>query len=360
MSFLTHIKGPAGAGPGERHRMLERAADAFEDAGWPKSSIVRVDVPGRGQSAAGEEAVRPEVEPVVPALQSGSMFADKTGVLIVDAHQLKATEAQALAELLETADRELCRAVLVSSGELAAPLKKAVKAHGETQTIKWMTNEEFQRWLADAARRHGLHLSATAKNALKELFRFDVAAIEQALTQLEMAEGNITPEMIKARFENRPQTPTWEYFNALEKGEKTKALRFLRNFMTNSHPIVLIAVLEDDLRKRALAADAPDVETYADWTNPGLRKRWLNSKASDTKSFGNWIMSRDKSARVAFPTKKAWLAGRAMSPQTLLRAVDALRRADAILKNKYMPDVTHLVTMERLTIALMAMYSDKV
>ena len=328
MSFLTHIKGPAGAGPGERHRMMERAADAFEDAGWPKSSIVRVDVPGRGQSAAGEEAVRPEVEPVVPALQSGSMFADKTGVLIVDAHQLKATEAQALAELLENADRELCRAVLVSSGEVAAPLKKAVKAHGQAVPVRKLRPRDASDWLAAAARRRGLHLSQVSKDAIKEIFGSDIGAIDQALAQLEMAEGKITPEMIRHRFRNRPQVPTWDYTDALADGDEVKALRFLRSFMIHSHPLVLIAVLENDVRKRALAASAPDIGAFASMIN---------------------------SSPEAFPTKKAWRTGRSMSSQTLFRAVDALRRADQTLKT--MPEETHLVTMERLTVALASMYS---
>ena len=330
MSFLTHVKGPAQAESGERHQMLERAAAVFAYAGWPKDSIVRVDVPGRGQSAAGEEAVRPEVEPAVPALQSGSMFMDKTGVLIVDAQQLKAAEAQALAELLDNADRELCRAVLVSSGEVAAPLKKTVKARGEVVSIRKLRPKDASDWLKAAVRRRDLHLSKDAQDALKEIFGSDVGAMEQAMAQLEMEEGNITPEMIRHRFRNRPAVPTWDYTDALDSGDKAKALRLLRNFMIHSHPLVLIAVLENDVRKRALAASASDIGAFAEMIN---------------------------SSPAAFPTKKAWRAGRAMSSQTLFRAIDALRRADETLKT--MPEETHLVTMERLTVALASMYSNK-
>lgn len=323
VSFLFHIKGPAQAGSGERHQMLERAREIFEEEGWPKESVVRVDVPGRGQSAAGEAAIRPEVEPAVPALQSGSMFLDKTGVMIVDAQQLKASEAQALAELLDNADRELCRAVLVSAGEVAAPLKKAVKGNGQTVSIKTIRPGDASQWLSAAARRHGLRLPKAAADALKEKFGSDLAAMEQALSQLEMAEGNITPEMIRKRFDNRPVAPTWDYTDAISEGDQTKALRFLRNFMTHNHPLVLIAVLENDIRKRALAAAAPHIDAFA---------AWINSSPN------------------AYPTKKAWGAGRSMSALNLRRAIGVLCWADEILKSK--PEETHLVTMERLTVAL--------
>ena len=328
MSFLVHVKGPPSAGSGERHQMLERAGEVFEEEGWPKDSVVRVDVPGRGQSAAGEAAIRPEVEPAVPALQSGSMFMDKTGVLIVDAQQLKVAEAQALAELLNNADRELCRAVLVSAGEVAAPLKKTVKEHGRAVSVKPIRPGDASEWLASAVRRHGLRLPKAAAAALKEKFGSDLGAMEQALSQLEMAEGNITPEMIKERFDNRPVVPTWDYTDAIRDGDQVKALRFLRNFLTHNHPLVLIAVLETDVRKRALAAAAPDIATFAAWIN---------------------------SSPGAYPTKKAWRARNSMSAQNLRRAIGILCWADETLKSK--PEETHLVTMERLTVALARWYS---
>ena len=85
MSVLA-IVGPRDAGPGERQEMLEQAHAHLEEA----DSLVRVDVPAKG-TAAEEGAVgalRTDIEPVVPALQSGSLFGGSEGVLLGDAQSL--------------------------------------------------------------------------------------------------------------------------------------------------------------------------------------------------------------------------------------------------------------------------------
>ena len=62
--------------------MFARADEVFASA-----SIVdheRIDVPGRGSESA-ETQLRETVQPIVPALQSGSLFGGSNGVLVVDA-----------------------------------------------------------------------------------------------------------------------------------------------------------------------------------------------------------------------------------------------------------------------------------
>ena len=105
------------------------------------------------------------------------------------------------------------------------------------------------------------------------------------------------------------------------------ALRRLHDLLTHSHPLFLLGVIENDLRRRALAAAAPDIETFAGW---------IGSKPD------------------VFPTQKSWQAGKRTADDNLMRAVDAVRRTDATLKT--MPEETHLVTMERLAVSLCYWY----
>ena len=106
-----------------------------------------------------------------------------------------------------------------------------------------------------------------------------------------------------------------------------EALRRLHDLITHIHPLFLLAAIENDLRRRSLAAAAPDIETLA---------RWIASKPD------------------AYPTRKSWQAGKNMSDDNLNRALDAVRRTDATLKTQ--PEETHLVTMERLTVSLCYWY----
>ena len=97
MKAIFAVQGPSGAAPGERQQMLERSRRLLEQAG--ASETVRIDVPARGAEEVGEGGVlRSGVEPLVPALQSGSLFGDRLGVEVVDAQSLQKMEADVRSE----------------------------------------------------------------------------------------------------------------------------------------------------------------------------------------------------------------------------------------------------------------------
>lgn len=327
MPTLTHLKGPSNPGPGDRRNLLDRAREVFAGAKIEASDIIRIDVPGRGQSVGGEGRLRPEIEPVVPALQSVSLFGGRTGVMLMDAHLLQPDEATVVAELLAHDADGTRPVVLVTSGKLPPPLAAHVKKNAEVTTVRKLADRDVAQWVRSAARRRGIRLGSDAARALIERFGSDVGAIDQALDQLSITDGPLTDQMILDRFRNRPDQPLWKLTDALGRGAVDEAIRRMHDLLTHGHPLVLVATIENDLRRRALAAAAPDIATFAEWTGgkPG-----------------------------AYPTRKAWQAGRAMSREDLNRSVDAVRRADATLKG--MPEETHLPTLERLVTALCYWY----
>lgn len=303
--------------------MLDRASEVFASAGVEPSDTIRIHVPGRGQSEAGDATIRPEVEPVVPALQSGSLFGGRTGVLVQDAHQLRAAEAAAVTDLLAQPGADNRQVVFLSSGRLPAPLAAYIKQNGQSVSIRKLRERDALNWIRRAARERRIRLRAEAAQALVERFGSDIEALGQALDQLAVSGQPVTGELIRDRFRNRPDEPVWHFTDALAAGEVDEALRRLHDLLTHLHPLFLLAAIENDLRRRALASAAPDIETLA---------KWIGSKPD------------------AYPTKKSWRAGRNMTDDNLGRALDAVRRTDATLKT--MPEETHLVTMERLTVAL--------
>ena len=86
--------------------MLERAAAFFRQHSVAPEDVVRVDVPGRGGSEGSIEgtSLRHELEPLIPALQSTSLFGNASGAEVVDAQNLLAGEAATIADLLATLD----------------------------------------------------------------------------------------------------------------------------------------------------------------------------------------------------------------------------------------------------------------
>ncbi|MGC2239402.1 MAG: hypothetical protein WA726_01030, partial [Acidimicrobiia bacterium] len=89
---LVLITSPSSAGPGERQQMLDAAAAHFAKIGLDRDALVRIDVPGRGAGEEGDGALRGELEPVIPMLQSGSLFGERQGLELVDAQNLQAAE----------------------------------------------------------------------------------------------------------------------------------------------------------------------------------------------------------------------------------------------------------------------------
>lgn len=325
MKAVMAVQGPSGAGPGDRQQMLERSRRFLERAGV--SDTVRIDVPARGSEEIGEGgALRVGVEPIVPALQSGSLFGDRLGVEVIDAQSLQKAEAEVVVELLDRMDPSAVSVVFVAAGSLPSALAKKIKAVGEIVTVKKIREQDANDWLFSQIRERGLKVQPEAVAALLRKFGSDVAAMSRALDQLDGL-GRISVEEVNERFANRPDEPIWHYADAVTAGDVGQALRRLSDFMVHGHPLQLLGFLENDLRRRAMAASAPNLETLAEWLGQ---------------------------ASSSYPVKKAWQGRSKMSDSALQRALAALARADRILKTR--PVETHRLTLERLTVALCRWY----
>ena len=301
--------------------MLTRAREFLASSG--ADDVVRIDVPGRGGGEEGTGSVRAEVEPAIPVLQSASLFGGVSGLELVDAQQLSADEAKVLAELVETMDETAVALVVVSSGSVPAALAKVLKARGEVVSVKKMRERDSQQWLIEEVRRRGLAIDGAAVEALIQRFGTDTASIGQALDQLADAGQKITADLIKDRFRNRPNEPTWLYTDAVTRGDQGEALRRLGDLLVHTHPLVLLSALESEVRRRALALSSADIDEF---------REHMGARANDRSVEYLW-------------------RNRARTKDSSLRsALDALVRADRILKSA--PEPMHRVTMERLTVAM--------
>ncbi len=319
---LMIVAGPSGAGPGEREQMLEIAAMHLLEQGVDTDDLVRIDVPGRGAGDSGDGSLRTELEPMVPLLQSGSLFGEALGLQLVDAQNLQKSEQETLIELLNGADLNIVEVVLVYGG--AVP--KAVRdLGGQTVSVKKMWERQAAQWLDTEIGKRGLEIDKAGAEALMKRFGTDTASMGQALDQLEESSGRITAAMIMDRFKNRPDEPTWHITDAIGKGDVSTALRRLSDFLVHGHPLVYLASLESDLKKRALAATAPDQDTLKGWVGGSDRQ-----------------------------VARLWSQRGRVRESSLRRAQEALVRADRVVKTH--PEEVHRVTLERLTVAFCRWY----
>lgn len=324
---LLLITAPANAGPGEREQMLDAASQHFARTGLDRADVVRVDVPGRGAGEVGDGALRAELEPMIPLLQSGSLFGGGQGLELVDCQNLQAAEGVVLDELIRSTDLSGIEIVLLAAGAIPKPLAALVKELGSSKSVAKMWERQAGQWLDAEIRDRGLVMEKGADKAMLQRFGTDTAAMGQALDQLEQTAGKITKELVLDRFKNRPDEPTFHITDAISKGEVGEALRRLSDFLVHGHPLVYLAAVESDLKRRSLAAAAPDEATY---------RVWVGAKPSDRG-----------------PTR-VWNQRAKVRESSLRRAQEALVRADRVIKSQ--PEDVHRVTLERLTVALCRWY----
>ena len=319
MSLLL-ISGPSGAGPGERQEMLERARQFMNQQGVEPADIVRIDVPGRG-GEEGSGMLRADLEGLIPVLQSGSLFGGTQGVELIDGHNLLAGEATVVSELIRVS--ESVAVAIVAEGAVHASINAAVKDVGSKVVVRKVWESGATTWLIDEIKARGLEIDASAGAALVQRFGADLAALGQALDQLADVKGKISAAAVLDRFKNRPNEPIFHYTDAVAAGKTQDALRRLGDLLVHQHPLVILASLESEVRRRSMALAAPDKETFI---------RMAGARASD-----KWV-------------DRVWRRRGKLKDSSLRSAVDALARADKVLKSA--PEEMHRVTLERLTVAV--------
>ncbi len=328
MKAILHIAGPAAGGPGEREEMLNRMSLYLEQ--MEVTERLRIDVPQRGSELDGSGSVRGELEPLIPALQSGSLFGDKVGIEVVDAQWIQSTEASVVAELLVGVDPQAVAVVLVAAGSLPKALADVLKGRAEKISISKLRDRDIRDLLGDELSKRGLEADRDGAQALMARFGTDLGSLRRALDQLVGTHEKITRSLVLDRFKNRPEEGMWHYTDAVSAGQVGQALLHLDALLTHTHPLALIGALESDLRQKSYASAAPDFDTFAAWMPPRAQ---------------------------TWKVEKLWKARGRVSDSDLHRAVSALTRADRILKST--PEETHRVTMERLTVALCRWYSNR-
>lgn len=229
-----------------------------------------------------------------------------------------------IAELLELSSDTV--AVFVTAGSIPAPLGSLLKKRAESISVSRITERSAGEWLGRAARDRGMKIDREASSILLNRFGTNVAALGQALDQLVVEGSDVDADRVRSRFKNRPDEPMWHYVDSVVAGNHGDALRRLADFLQHGHPLQLLAFLQSDVRRRAMAAAAPDYDSFVEWD--GGRPGW--------------------------PMEKVWKQRSRVKGSDIKLAVGALARADLQLKTA--PEATHRVTMERLTVAMCRWY----
>ena len=253
-----------------------------------------------------------ELRLVVDAAQTPSFLTDKR---VVVARGIDRFNADELAPLIAYLGNPLdtCDLVLViNSASVPKKLGDAVKAVGEvTNTSPPSRAKERQAWIADRIAEVGLRIKPDAAAQLGAWLGEDAGRLDGILATLTStygAEQVLTFAEIEPFLGDAGGVPPWDFTDAVDAGDTTKALTMLGRMMHSGerHPLQIMAIMHSHYASIA-KLDGAEARSEQD-----------AMAATGLKS--------------PYPAKKALANYRRLGPVSARRAIELLAQADLDLR----------------------------
>lgn len=272
-----------------------------------------------------------ELRAVVDAAQTPPFLTDKRVVVARDLGRFTADDLAPLlgylADPLESSDLVLA----AGGGRLGKKLVDAVKAVGTVVNTAPPTRaKERQGWVADRLGEAGVRLDGGAVAQLGQWLGEDAGRLDAILTTLSATYGGdvtLSFAEIEPFLGDAGGVPPWDFTDAVDAGDTTKALTLLGR-MTHAggrHPLQIMSILHTHYGNLAKLDGA------------GVRSEQEAMAATGIKS--------------AYPAKKAMQNYRRLGGDSVKRAIELLAQADLDLRGaKELPsDLVMEVLVARLS-----------
>jgi DNA polymerase III subunit delta len=211
-----------------------------------------------------------ELRSVVDAAQTAPFLTDRRVVVARGCGRFATAE---LAPLLAYLDDPLPSTELVlvaGGGRLAKALTDAVRGAGGTvvNTSPPARAKERHDWVLARAREHGLGLEPGAAQRIASWLGEDMGRLDGILSTLLATYGTATklgPNDVVPFLGDAGGVPPWDFTDAIDKGDTTRAIELLHRMMGagERHPLQIMAVLHGHYAKLA-RLDGVDARTAAD------------------------------------------------------------------------------------------------
>ena len=253
-----------------------------------------------------------ELRLVVDAAQTPSFLTDKRVVVARDVGRFATDELTPLlaylANPLESSDLVL----VVSGGSVPKKLGDAVKAIGTvTNTSPPSRPKDRQGWISDHIAAAGLRIKPDAAAQLGQWLGEDAGRLDGILATLTSTYGAdhvLTFADVEPFLGEAGGVPPWDFTDAIDAGDTTKALTLLGRMMHagGRHPLQIMAIVHNHYANLAKLDGA------------GVRSEADAMAATGIKS--------------AFPAKKAMQTYNRLGSASTKRAIELLAQADLDLR----------------------------
>jgi DNA polymerase-3 subunit delta len=253
-----------------------------------------------------------ELRLVVDAAQTPSFLTDKRVVVARDVGRFTADELTPLIAYLANPLDSTDLVLVVSGGSVPKKLGDAVKAIGTvTNTSPPSRPKDRQGWISDHIAAAGLRIKPDAAAQLAQWLGEDAGRLDGILATLTSAYGAdhvLTFADVEPFLGEAGGVPPWDFTDAIDAGDTTKALTLLGRMMHagGRHPLQIMAIVHNHYSNLAKLDGA------------GARSEADAMEATGIKS--------------AFPAKKAMQTYNRLGSASTKRAIELLAQADLDLR----------------------------
>jgi len=253
-----------------------------------------------------------ELRLVVDAAQTPSFLTDKRVVVARDVGRFASDELAPLLAYLSNPLDSSDLVLVVSGGSVPKKLGDAVKAIGTvTNTSPPSRPKDRQGWISDHIAAAGLRIKPDAAAQLGQWLGEDAGRLDGILATLTStygAEHVLTFADVEPFLGDAGGVPPWDFTDAIDAGDTTKALTLLGRMMHagGRHPLQIMAIVHGHYSNLAKLDGA------------GARSEADAMAATGIKS--------------AFPAKKAMQIYNRLGPASTKRAIELVAQADLDLR----------------------------
>ncbi len=253
-----------------------------------------------------------ELRMVVDAAQTPSFLTDKRVVVARGVDRFNADELAPLLGYLANPLDSSDLVIVINGASVPKKLGDAVKAIGSvTNTSPPTRAKDRQEWMIDRIKEAGLRIKPDAIAELGSWLGEDAGRLDGILSTLTSTYGAdqvLTFADIEPFLGDAGGVPPWDFTDAIDAGDTTKALVLLGRMMHagGRHPLQIMAIMHGHYSNIA-KLDGADARSEQD-----------AMAATGIKS--------------PFPAKKALANSRRLGPASTRRAIDLLAQADLDLR----------------------------
>ena len=273
-----------------------------------------------------------ELREVADAAQTMPFLTDKRVVVARDVGRFNADDLPPLLGYLDNPLDSTDLVLVAGGGRLAKKLTDAVKAAGghSVNTTPPNRAKDRQSWVKVEAEEHGIRLDAAAAARIADQLGEDAGRLEGLISVLRSTYGEgvrVGVDDVEPFLGEAGGVPPWDFTDAIDAGQTTKALTLLARMMHGGgrHPLQMMAMLHGHYAKLA-RLDGGDVRN--------------EQEAADAMGI-----------KAGFPAKKALANYRRLGGGGVRRALELLAKADLDLRgdSELDPELIMEVMVARLS-----------